>query len=234
MVSTTVRFSHRRRQGPAARGASLALLAILILSASACGQSSDSTGASKVQGASAPQPIVLPETSAASDWNKLTPSQHKALQPLEGEWRTLSDGQRRKWISLSANYPQMTPAQQATLHERMVQWANLSARQRAVARLNFAETRALDPKTKAEQWQAYQALSDEEKHRLAKSAPPKPPRTALATKPTPPDQINHQLRLHAKTKTPALPASAATTAPGPGSTAARPVVTDITDEPGKP
>ena len=125
----------------------------------------------------------------------------------------------------------MTPEQQATLHERMVQWAKLSGRQRALARLNYAQTRSLDAQTKTQQWQAYQALSPEEKRLLAKSAPPTPPRTALAVTPTPANQINNQLHLHTKPKSPSLPAS--TAAPMP-SLLPRPAVADITDEPSKP
>lgn len=233
MADTTAFASIRApRQGRWPALAMLALGSCLLLATSGC-QRADAPGPASVlpaQGAASAAPGVLP-TAAANDWSKLTPSQQQALEPLAAEWSKLSDGQRRKWISLSANYPQMTPAQQATLHERMVQWAKLSARQRALARLNYAQTRSLDAQTKTQQWQAYQALSPEEKHLLAKSAPPPPPRTALAAKPTPPEQLNHQLRLHTKVKPANRPASAPTP---PDAVVPRPAIADITDEPGKP
>ena len=105
-------------------------------------------------------------------------------------WVTLSDGQKRKWISLSTNYPRMTAPEQTKLHARMEQWAALSPRQREQARLNFADIQKIAPQQKNEQWQAYQALSPEEKLKLVKSAQPKPPRTAIAARPAPPDKLN--------------------------------------------
>ena len=120
---------------------------------------------------------------AALEWGALTPAQQLSLKPLAGSWAALSDGQKRKWISLSANFAQLNVDEQTRLHTRMVQWATLSNKQREQARLNFAETKSIAPAKKTEQWQAYQALSAEEKQKLAKSAPPKPPRTALAAQP---------------------------------------------------
>lgn len=133
---------------------------------------------------------ALPASFSSLDWNSLTPAQHNALKPLTTSWTNLSDAQKRKWITLSANYPQMSVGEQTKLHERMAQWASLSPRQREQARLNFAETKQITPQQKTEKWQAYQALSPEEKQKLAKSAQPKPPRTALAAQPVASDKIN--------------------------------------------
>ena len=77
----------------------------------------------------------------------------------------------------------MNADEQTRLHTRMVQWAALSNKQREQARLNFAEAKSIAPEQKSVQWQAYQALSNEEKQKLAKAAAPKPPRTALAAQP---------------------------------------------------
>jgi hypothetical protein len=134
--------------------------------------------------------LALPARFTGLDWNALTPAQQIALKPLAGSWVNLSDGQKRKWISLSANFSLMSSADQARLHTRMVQWAALSPKQREQARLNFAEANKVEPQQKNEKWQAYQALSTEEKQRLAKSAQPKPPRTAIAAKPAASNQIN--------------------------------------------
>ena len=130
-----------------------------------------------------PKPPTLPSPFTTLEWRALTPAQQLSLKPLAGSWASLSDGQKRKWISLSANFAQMNSDEQGRLHTRMVQWAALSNKQREQARLNFAETKSIAPGQKNEHWQAYQALSNEEKQQLAKSAPPKPPRTALAAQP---------------------------------------------------
>ncbi|MDD2879053.1 MAG: DUF3106 domain-containing protein [Rhodoferax sp.] len=152
--------------------------------------------AAPVNGASSPDAGTRAHTASSprsfnsADWNSLTIAQRNALTPLTSSWANLSDGQKRKWITLSANYPRMSAAEQAKLHERMAQWAALSPRQRELARLNFAEAKQITPEQKNEKWQAYQALSPEEKHKLAKSAQPKPPRTALAAQPVASDKIS--------------------------------------------
>lgn len=151
---------------------------------------------------------ALPKSFNSLDWNSLTPAQHNALKPLTTSWANLSDGQKRKWITLSANYPQMSVAEQTKSHERMAQWAALTPRQREQARLNFAETKRITPQQKSEKWQAYQALSPDEKQKLAKSAPSRPPRTALAAQPATPDKISRMPMKKTSGGGVALPASA--------------------------
>ncbi len=116
-------------------------------------------------------------------WNELTPAQREALQPLAGNWHSLSEGHKRKWIALSRNYPTLPPAEQAKLHSRMTEWSALSPQQRSQARLNFAEAKQLSPAEKKAKWEAYQALSEDEKKRLAAGAAPKPAGAAIAVKP---------------------------------------------------
>lgn len=152
---------------------------------------------------------ALPKSFSSLDWNSLTPAQHNALKPLTSSWTNLSDGHKRKWITLSANYPQMSGTEQTKLHDRMAQWASLSPRQREQARLNFAETKQIAPQQKSEKWQAYQALSPEEKQKLAKSAQPKPPRTALAAQPVASDKIS-RMPMKKTSGGVAVPASAPT------------------------
>ena len=121
-------------------------------------------------------------------WTELTPAQQQALAPLSGKWDTVSDAQKRKWLALSQNFPRMSGAEQAKLHSRMSEWVALSPQQRTQARLNFGETRQLSPDDKKAKWEAYQALSPEEKHKLAASAA-KPPATAAAVKPVPSEKL---------------------------------------------
>ena len=128
-----------------------------------------------------PAPITKPE------WSELTPAQQAALKPLGANWAGLSEAHKRKWISLAQNYPKMPAADQGKLQARMTEWAALSPKQREQARLNFAQaqelTKALSPEERRAKWQAYQALSPEEKQKLAATAPPKPVGAAVAAKP---------------------------------------------------
>jgi hypothetical protein len=141
------------------------------------------------------------------DWKFLSPVQQSSLKPLSSTWSKLSEPQKRKWISLSSNYPRMTADEQLKLHTRMTQWAALSPREREQARLNFSEVQKTMPaQQKNEKWQAYQSLSIEEKKKLAKSAPYKPPRTALAAQLATPEKL-HQLALPKKSSPPTLVSS---------------------------
>jgi hypothetical protein len=108
------------------------------------------------------------------DWSTLTPLQHQALQPLASAWPTLREAQKKKWIALSANYQALPDPAKGRLHERMVQWAALTPKQRAQARLNYSQTQRVSGEDKAERWEVYQALTAEQKQTLAASAPKLP------------------------------------------------------------
>ncbi|MDF1485224.1 DUF3106 domain-containing protein [Ramlibacter sp. H39-3-26] len=135
------------------------------------------------------KPATLRTSEAEPLWNQLTTSQQHALQPLAPHWSALSGPHKRKWIALSQNFPQMSATEQAKLHSRMTEWAGLSMQQRDQARLNFAATNQLDPHDKKASWEAYQALSDEEKRKLAARAAPKPRGAAPAIKLAPPERL---------------------------------------------
>jgi hypothetical protein len=112
-----------------------------------------------------------------------------SLKPLAANWDTLGEAQKRKWIAIAANYPSLAAPEQTKLHSRMTEWVSLSQQQRDQARLNFAQTKQLSPTQKTATWQAYQALSPEEKKKLATSATPKPGGAAAAAKPVPPQKL---------------------------------------------
>jgi len=126
-------------------------------------------------------------------WSELTPVQQQALKPLAMSWNTISEAQKRKWLEISKNYPSLSPEGQATMHSRMNEWVSLSPQQRAQARLNFGKTKELSkeltPDEKKAKWQAYQALSAEEKQKLAAKASPKPTGAATAVKPVAPQKL---------------------------------------------
>jgi hypothetical protein len=138
--------------------------------------------------ASAPKANGKAKVVTGPIWRELSPSQHQALNPLASTWDTLNEAQKRKWLALSANYPKMPPTEQQKLHSRMAEWVALSPQQRDGARLNFGETQKIAPDAKKAKWEAYQALPPEEKHKLAASAA-KPPTTAAAVKPVPPEKL---------------------------------------------
>ena len=125
------------------------------------------------------------DKSQSLPWAALTVAQQTALRPLAANWPAISAGQKRKWLELSRGYPGMSPSEQAKMHSRMTDWVALSAQDRAQARLNFAQARQLTPEDKKAKWQAYQALSPEERERLAKDAAPKRTSVAAAVKPVP-------------------------------------------------
>jgi hypothetical protein len=68
---------------------------------------------------------------------------------------------------MSNNFDNLSPREQATLHLRMADWAALSPQQRAQARLSFNETKTLGSDQKKSQWEAYQALSQDDRKKLA-------------------------------------------------------------------
>jgi len=129
--------------------------------------------------AATPQPV-----SSKPAWKDLSPAQQQALQPLAQYWPRLSEERKRKWLVISKNYPTLPATEQAKLHRRMSEWATLSQQQRTQARVNFTEVKKLSAEQKAAQWEAYQALSPEEKRKLAAKARSAPAGVA-AVKPAP-------------------------------------------------
>ena len=119
---------------------------------------------------SATPPEKNPAPTAGPRWEELNAAQKKALAPLASRWAVTSELQKRHWLAIAKNFPTLPAAEQQRLHARMAAWASLSAQQRSQARLNYAVTNQLSADSKRAQWEAYQALSDEEKSRLATAA----------------------------------------------------------------
>ena len=132
-------------------------------------------------------PAVAAE--AGPGWVTLSTPQKLALYPLAERWALLSEAQKRRWLALAANFANLPPEEQAKFHERMTDWASLSAQQRNQARLNYAVTNRLAPDDKRAQWEAYQALSEEERLALAARAAPKPKGAATALRPVSPKKL---------------------------------------------
>lgn len=112
---------------------------------------------------------------AGPGWNELSTAQQRVLQPLEERWPFMGEVQKRRWIVLASTFDTLPAPEQLKLRDRMESWASLSAQQRSQARLNYAITNRMAPKDKWAQWEAYQALSAEQKQALAaKAAAAKP------------------------------------------------------------
>jgi len=118
-------------------------------------------------------------------WVDLTQAQQEALKPLSSRWDSMSEAHKRKWIALSHNFKSLSGEEQEKLHSRMAEWVGLTVQERTQARLNFAQTQKLAPEEKRAQWEAYQALTDEERKELATQAHVHPMGAATPAKPVP-------------------------------------------------
>ena len=100
-------------------------------------------------------------------WSDLSTPQQQALRPLSKLWPTMTAAHKRKWLAVSQNFVQLSDQEQITIQSRMQEWAALSPQQRSAARLNYAGAQQLPSEDKRAKWEAYQALSPEEKQKLA-------------------------------------------------------------------
>lgn len=134
--------------------------------------------------------LTLPAGAEAGPaWASLSPAQKNALAPLAATWPSLSEGHKNKWIALVQKFPEMAESDRVRLHERMVDWAALSRRDRELARLNFAQTKKLSADERVANWEAYQALPDSKKQQLLEAAPKKPVGVAVTIKPVPANKL---------------------------------------------
>ncbi len=105
-------------------------------------------------------------------WSELQPAEKMALKPLEREWSTIDVRSKRKWQELAMRFPTLKPEEQARVQERMTAWAKLSTRERTEARMHFQEAKQLPAQDRKARWDAYQALSPEQRQQLAERAAP--------------------------------------------------------------
>lgn len=164
-------------------------LAMGIWAATASAQTTDAVAVTPPV-ATAKKPATSPaKVSAKPAWSELTPTQQRALKPLAANWESISEGHKRKWLAISQNFASLPVAEQNLMHGRMTEWAALSPQERAQARLNYAGARELPPDERLAKWQAYQALSPEQRQKLAATAPSKPVGAATAIKPVSPQKL---------------------------------------------
>lgn len=137
----------------------------------------DSTRQATTWVAAAPSP-------SRPTWSELSSAQQQALSPLAAHWDRLSEERKRKWLVISKNFASLPQAEQVKLHRRMSEWLSLSQQQRTQARQSYTEIKKLSPEQRAAEWEAYQALTIEEKRKLATQAPPVKPAGLAAGKPS--------------------------------------------------
>jgi hypothetical protein len=126
----------------------------------------------------------------ADTWDKLTPVQKIALQPLSASWASLAESHKRKWLAVSVNFSQFSPEDKTKLHSRMTGWASLTAKEREQARISFAQNKKLTASDKQAKWESYKALPPETKQALANiNVAPKPTGAATAPKPVANDKL---------------------------------------------
>lgn len=155
----------------------------------ACAQGPSSAApASPAAAAAASTPVATRPVSKPL-WRDLGSKQQQALLPLAAHWDRLSEAHKRKWLAFSRNYAQLSATEKTTLHSRMTEWAALSQQQRAQARFNFAEVKQVPADERKAKWEAYQALSPEEKRQLAERATPRPPGAAATIRPVPAQKL---------------------------------------------
>lgn len=189
------------------------LLSVCLTSAAAQTPATEATTAppaatpAAVQATAAPAqatPTTQPPAPVSQAWQQLTPKQKQALAPLGAQWGALTAQQQNKWLAISHNFTQLSVADQVTMHARMTDWVALSPQQRNLARLNFNTLQSVPKEDKKAKWEAYQALSAEEK-RLLSAGSARPPKSAAPTaKPLAP---------HRQVITPARPAPGTPVAP---------------------
>ena len=119
---------------------------------------------SSAQNPAAPaHPAAKAAAEQGTRWSELRPAQQAALKPLEHEWSTISAPRKLKWLELADRYPKMTAQERERISQRMAEWVRMTPQERSQARLNFQEAKQLPVEDRQARWNAYQALSPEER-----------------------------------------------------------------------
>lgn len=161
---------------------SATVLAVLLATAGFAGAQTRVALKSASPSGSGAATSIVPAPSRPT-WTELTLSQRQALAPLAPHWDSLTENHKRKWLAISRNFNSWPADEQARIHGRMSAWAGLSTTERDQARLNFNEARKVDPDEKKARWEAYQALSDEQRDKLAAANTPKRAGVVAAARP---------------------------------------------------
>jgi hypothetical protein len=107
-----------------------------------------------------------------SRWADMPQAHRLALKPLEAEWSVLGADSKQKWLEIAARFPTLPADERVRIQARMTEWARMSPQERGRVRLNFQEAKQASPRDRQAQWDAYQALPEEQKRQLAARAVP--------------------------------------------------------------
>lgn len=118
--------------------------------------------------------LALPQWAGAQaaggpNWSQLSPAQQGALAPLQRDWDQLDGPRKQKWLEVASRFGAMSPQRQQRVRERMNEWARMSPAQRSEARLNYQQSKKVPSQDRQARWEAYQALTPQERAALAAS-----------------------------------------------------------------
>jgi hypothetical protein len=119
-------------------------------------------------------PAQTPSPTAGPAWAQLTAAQQTALAPLKADWHELDRNGKAKWLEMAGRLPTMPEPERERVRQRMTDWARKTPEQRGEARVNFQQSKRVAPDERQARWEAYQALSAEERAALAARAKPAP------------------------------------------------------------
>ncbi|MCB1998329.1 MAG: DUF3106 domain-containing protein [Burkholderiaceae bacterium] len=110
---------------------------------------------------------VAAQTAAAQDWVDLSPTQRRALTPLQAGWATLPGNERTMWLELADRWRGMSPEDQQRAQQRMRDWSAMTPEARGRARLQYQEAGRWSAESRRERWEAYQSLDPQARRVLA-------------------------------------------------------------------
>jgi len=177
-------------------------------------------------------------------WAKLTPAQQSALAPLQRDWGSLDADRKAKWLEVAARFPALAPDDRNRIQARMTDWARMTPAERGRARQLFQEARQIEPESRQQRWDAYQALPADQRRALAERSAPAAsgtraakPESRVATAASAPEGKRNLVSVNATNPTPARPVSPTAVQAKPGATTtlmSQPATPPAHHQPGMP
>lgn len=131
-----------------------------------------SAGAALAQAVTRPAPAPATALRSGPGWNELSGAQRSALAPLQRDWPAIDAERKQKWLEVAARLPNMPAEERARMQGRMSEWARMTPQERGQARLGYQQAQRLAPQEREARWEAYQALSADQRRQLATRSPP--------------------------------------------------------------
>jgi hypothetical protein len=129
-------------------------------------------------------PASRPTAEHGPRFSDLNADQRVALMPLEKDWARIDADSKQKWLKIAGRFAAMPIDERMRIQTRMSEWAGMSPEQRGRVRLQFQEATQASPRDRQAHWEAYQALTPEQKRQLATRAASAP--LAAGVKPADP------------------------------------------------